>query len=94
MKTFYLTWNRDNVEDETILKDIKRISNDKIDISLAEIEEEDLLELDAKERKRSKQLKSAHAKQSSEKNHRKKGRSSSSSQSSSSLKKPRRRRRR
>lgn len=45
MKSFYLTWNRDSVEDEVILKDIKRLSNKKIDIDLEIIQQDNLFEL-------------------------------------------------
>ncbi|WP_338761306.1 DUF4290 domain-containing protein [Bernardetia sp. ABR2-2B] len=45
MKSFYLTWNRDSVEDEVILKDIKRLSGGKIDIDIEVIKDDNLFEL-------------------------------------------------
>ncbi len=52
MKSFYLTWNRDSVEDEVILKDIKRLSGGKIDIDIETIKEENLFELGTTPRQR------------------------------------------
>ncbi|WP_291723157.1 DUF4290 domain-containing protein [Bernardetia sp.] len=52
MKSFYITWNRDNVDDEVILKDIKRLSGGKIDIDIETIKEDDLFELGSKPRQR------------------------------------------
>ncbi|AFM04815.1 hypothetical protein Fleli_2449 [Bernardetia litoralis DSM 6794] len=52
MKSFYLTWNRDSVEDEVILKDIKRISGGKIDINIETIKEDNLFELGSTPRQR------------------------------------------
>jgi hypothetical protein len=52
MKSFYLTWNRDSVEDEVILKDIKRLSGGKIDIDIEVIKEENLFELGSAPRER------------------------------------------
>lgn len=52
MKSFYLTWNRDSVEDEVILKDIKRLSGGKIDIDIEIIKEENLFELGSPPRQR------------------------------------------
>jgi hypothetical protein len=52
MKSFYLTWNRDSVEDEVILKDIKRLSGGKIDIDIEVIKEENLFELGSAPRQR------------------------------------------
>ena len=52
MKSFYLTWNRDSVEDEVILKDIKRLYGGKIDIDIEVIKEENLFELGSAPRQR------------------------------------------
>lgn len=52
MKSFYLTWNRDSVEDEVILKDIKRLSGGKLDVDIEIIKEENLFELGSKPRQR------------------------------------------
>jgi len=52
MKSFYLTWNRDNVEDEVILKDIKRLSGGKIEIDIEVIKEDNLFELGSAPRQR------------------------------------------
>ncbi len=52
MKSFYLTWNRDSVEDEVILKDIKRLSGGKIDIDIEVIKEDNLFELGSAPRQR------------------------------------------
>ncbi len=52
MKSFYLTWNRDSVEDEVILKDIKRLSGGKIDIDIEIIKEDNLFELGSAPRQR------------------------------------------
>lgn len=76
MKSFYITWNRDSVEDEVILKDIKRLSGGKIDIDIEIIKEDNLFELGSTPRKRD-------AKQSNKKSNSKSGRSRSNSSSSS-----------
>jgi hypothetical protein len=52
MKSFYLTWNRDSVEDEVILKDIKRLSGGKIDIDIEIIKADNLFELGGAPRQR------------------------------------------
>lgn len=52
MKSFYLTWNRDSVEDEVILKDIKRLSGGKINIDLEIIKADNLFELGSAPRER------------------------------------------
>lgn len=52
MKSFYLTWNRDSVEDEVILKDIKRLSEGKIDIDIEIIKQDNLFELGSSPRQR------------------------------------------
>lgn len=52
MKSFYLTWNRDSVEDDVILADIKRLSGGKIDIDIQVIKDENLFELGSTPRQR------------------------------------------
>ncbi|MEM6807004.1 MAG: DUF4290 domain-containing protein, partial [Bacteroidota bacterium] len=39
MKTFYQTWNKDTIEDEQILKNIKQLSGGKLDINLETVKE-------------------------------------------------------
>lgn len=50
MKSFYLTWNKDTIEDEQILKNIKQISNDRLDIDINKVKEFGLFDSDRKER--------------------------------------------
>lgn len=37
MKRFYLTWNRDSVRDEVILKNLKELSDGKLDVKLEDV---------------------------------------------------------
>ncbi|MEQ8473361.1 MAG: DUF4290 domain-containing protein [Marinoscillum sp.] len=37
MKSFYLTWNKDNIEDEQVLKNIKQLSKDQLDIDIEKV---------------------------------------------------------
>jgi len=37
MKAFYQTWNRDTIEDEVVLKNIKQLSNDQLDIDIEKV---------------------------------------------------------
>ncbi len=39
MKSFYATWNRENIESEQIINHIKELSDNKLDLDLAEVEE-------------------------------------------------------
>lgn len=39
MKSFYQTWNKDNIEDEQVLKNIKQLSNDQLDIDIEQVKE-------------------------------------------------------
>jgi hypothetical protein len=39
MKSFYQTWNKDSIEDETVLKNIKQLSNNQLDIDIAKVKE-------------------------------------------------------
>jgi hypothetical protein len=49
MKSFYLTWNRDNIEDEQVLKNIKQLSKDQLDIDIEKVKANGLF--DSSERK-------------------------------------------
>jgi len=44
MKSFQNTWNRDNVDDDTIVKNLKTISKGNLSIDLARVKEENLFE--------------------------------------------------
>jgi hypothetical protein len=44
MKNFYSTWNRDNAEDEIIIKQIEQMSNGKLSISIEEVRNEGLFD--------------------------------------------------
>lgn len=37
MKSFFVTWNKDNIEDEQILKNIRQLSNDQLDIDIEKV---------------------------------------------------------
>ena len=37
MKSFYQTWNKDNIEDEQVLKNIKQLSKDQLDIDIEKV---------------------------------------------------------
>lgn len=39
MKGFYNTWNKDNIDDEIILKQIKQLSDNQLDINIEEVKE-------------------------------------------------------
>lgn len=39
MKSFYQTWNKDTIEDETVLKNIKQLSNDQLSIDIEKVKE-------------------------------------------------------
>lgn len=45
MKSFYGTWNRENIEDEQVLKNIKKLSNDKLDIDIETVKELKLFDM-------------------------------------------------
>jgi hypothetical protein len=52
MKSLYLTWNKDSVQDEIILKHMEKLANRDIDPELRErLVKENALELARKERK-------------------------------------------
>lgn len=44
MKGFYQTWNKENVDDAVIIKNIKEISGGKLDISVDEVKNNNLFE--------------------------------------------------
>lgn len=44
MKGFYQTWNKENVDDAVIVKNLKEISGGKLDISLDEVKNNNLFE--------------------------------------------------
>ncbi|MEQ9303578.1 MAG: DUF4290 domain-containing protein, partial [Marinoscillum sp.] len=35
--SFYLTWNKDNIEDEQVLKNIKQLSKDQLQIDIEKV---------------------------------------------------------
>jgi len=51
MKTFYNTWNKDNIEDEIILKQIKQLSNNQLDIDIEKVKENGWWNNNIKERR-------------------------------------------
>lgn len=53
MKGFYNTWNKDNIEDEIILKQIKELSNNQLDIDIEKVKEHGLFNNHVKERRHS-----------------------------------------
>ena len=52
MKSFQNTWNRDNVEDVTILKNIEKMSNSELTIDLEKVKAENLFDSMIKERRK------------------------------------------
>lgn len=48
MKGFYLTWNKDSIEDEQILKNIKQLSGGKLDIDIDTVKELGLFDSERK----------------------------------------------
>ncbi|MEL7145526.1 MAG: DUF4290 domain-containing protein [Bacteroidota bacterium] len=44
MKTFFAVWNKDNVDDAVIIKNIQELSNGKLNISLEKVKEHNLFE--------------------------------------------------
>lgn len=51
MKGFYNTWNKDNIDDEIILKQIKQLSNNQLDIDIEEVKEFGLFNNNIKEKR-------------------------------------------
>jgi len=48
MKGFYQTWNKDAIEDEQVLKNIKKLSNDQLDINIETVKELGLFDSEKK----------------------------------------------
>lgn len=53
MKTFYNTWNKDNIDDEIILKQIRELSKGQLDIDIEKVKEFGLFNNNIKESHRS-----------------------------------------
>ncbi len=58
MKTFYSAWNKDNLDDSVILKDIQAMSGGKLTLSLEKVREDNLFEKLYRERKESQSFQS------------------------------------
>ncbi len=54
MKTFYNTWNKDNIDDEIILKQIKELSKNQLDIDIEKVKEQGLFNNNIREPRYSK----------------------------------------
>lgn len=39
MKSFYQTWNKDSIEDEIVLKNLRQLSDNQLDIDIAKVKE-------------------------------------------------------
>ncbi len=50
MKSFYQTWNKDTIDDAVVLKNIKQLSKDQLDIDLEKVKEHNLFDSDKRER--------------------------------------------
>ena len=50
MKTFYMTWNKDTIEDEQILKTIRQLSNNQLDMNIETVKEFGLFDSERKEK--------------------------------------------
>lgn len=50
MKSFYLTWNKDTIEDQQVLKNIRQLSGDQLDIDINKVKENNLFDTERKER--------------------------------------------
>ncbi len=48
MKSFFQTWNKDSIEDEQVLKNIKQLSNDQLDINIETVKELGLFDSEKK----------------------------------------------
>lgn len=48
MKSFFQTWNKESIEDEQVLKNIKRLSNDQLDIDIETVKELGLFDSEKK----------------------------------------------
>lgn len=49
MKGFFQTWNKESIEDEQILKNIKRLSNNQLDINIETVKELGLFDSEKKQ---------------------------------------------
>lgn len=45
MKNFYMSWNRENVEDEVILRHMKEMSGGKLNLEIEEVKENNLFDI-------------------------------------------------
>ncbi|MFT4738106.1 MAG: hypothetical protein ACI8QD_001867 [Cyclobacteriaceae bacterium] len=45
MKSFYNTWNRENIEDEQVLKNIKQLSDNQLDIDIETVKDLNLFDM-------------------------------------------------
>lgn len=52
MKSFYQTWNKDAIEDEQVLKNIRQLSKDQLDINIETVKELGLFDSDKKPQSR------------------------------------------
>lgn len=50
MKTFYQTWNRDLIEDESVMKTLRILSNNQLDIDIEKVKAGGLFDSDRRER--------------------------------------------
>lgn len=50
MKSFYQTWNKDSIEDEQVLKNIKRMSDNELDIDIEKVKELKLFDMIRREK--------------------------------------------
>jgi hypothetical protein len=53
MKSFHTIWNRENADDEIVLKNIKVMSNNELSFDIEKVRKENLFEINIKERKSS-----------------------------------------
>ena len=51
MKRFYMTWNKENVEDSLIIQHLKELSKGKLSLDLEKVQEEKLLDVNLKDYK-------------------------------------------
>ncbi len=45
MKNFYMSWNRENIEDEVIIRHLKEMSGNKLDMPIEEIKKNNLFDI-------------------------------------------------
>ncbi len=46
MKSFYVTWNKDNIDDESVIKNIRAMSNNQLDIDIEKVREYGLFDME------------------------------------------------